>query len=331
VEAKPAALSVATALDQAAAQLDGDFPGLPLLLRRLTSKKESDRCDITELRQHDVFRDMAMPSHWAPMRDNRLRLVRLRPGTDDDDVALRALQGALETQDPTWLGVGADATQWPPSIAAAERHLKLAAAWRVQHPGMWARYSAAVDQAFDDARRGPPLPPTRVRGSLLQAVAELPGQVHSVAVNENYLLTGLPAPTLHTVLHNGLNERFSGANAGTMFGEGSYFAEDAGKCDQYTRAADAAYKQQPALHSLHDLLYESRDEHPGDVCYVLVCRVVLGYTLRTQHSCGHGSEGRGTAMDAGATDDGTVFATRRHKEYARRFHPLLSILTEIYL
>ena len=68
---------------------------------------------------------------------------------------------------------------------------------------------------------------------------------------------------------------------------------------------------------------------PGDVCYVLVCRVVLGYTLRTQHPCGHGSEGRGTAMDAGATDDGTVFATRRHREYARRLHPWLSIVTEI--
>jgi hypothetical protein len=172
--------------------------------------------------------------------------------------------------------------------------------------------------------------PPKARASLLEAVAVLPGQVHGV-VNESYLLTGLPASTLHAVLQNGLNERFSGANAGTMFGEGSYFAEDAGKCDQYTRAADVAYKQRPELRSLHDLLYQSGDEHPGDVCYMLVCRVVLGYTLRTQHSCGHGSDGRGTAMDAGATDDGTVFATRRHKECARRFHSLLSILAEIYL
>ena len=50
------------------------------------------------------------------------------------------------------------------------------------------------------------------------------------------------------------------------------------------------------------------------MCYLLVCRVVLGYTLRTQQTRGHGPHGRGTAMDADATDDGTVFATRRHKE-----------------
>jgi hypothetical protein len=113
---------------------------------------------------------------------------------------------------------------------------------------------------------------------------------------------------------NGLNERFSGANAGTMFGEGSYFAEDAGKCDHYTRAADPSFKNSAEMHSLHDLLYESADEHPGDVCYILVCRAILGYALRTQKPCNHGQHGRGTAMDDGATDDNTVFATRRHKE-----------------
>ena len=77
---------------------------------------------------------------------------------------------------------------------------------------------------------------------------------------------------------------------------------------------DAAYKQEAELHSLHDLLYESAAEHPGDVCYLLFCRVVLGYSLRTQQPCNHGPLGRGVAMDDGSTEDGTVFATRRHKE-----------------
>ena len=37
---------------------------------------------------------------------------------------------------------------------------------------------------------------------------------------------------------NGMNERFSGSNAGTMFGDGNYFAEDGAKVDQYTRDGD---------------------------------------------------------------------------------------------
>ena len=50
------------------------------------------------------------------------------------------------------------------------------------------------------------------------------------------------------------------------------------------------------------------------MCYLLLCRVVLGYSLRTQQPCNHGPLGRGVAMDDGSTVDGTVFATRRHKE-----------------
>jgi hypothetical protein len=38
------------------------------------------------------------------------------------------------------------------------------------------------------------------------------------------------------------------------------------------------------MQPLHELLYpEGAEDHPGDVCYLLVCCVVLGYTLRTQH------------------------------------------------
>eukprot|EP01043_Picozoa_sp_COSAG02_P112931 COSAG02_NODE_49149_length_328_cov_1.572052_2_plen_58_part_01 len=58
-----------------------------------------------------------------------------------------------------------------------------------------------------------------------------------------------------------------------MFGEGSYLAEDAGKCDHYTGEPDVSYKEAVELNSLHDLLYESSDDHPGDVCYLLICRV----------------------------------------------------------
>ena len=39
---------------------------------------------------------------------------------------------------------------------------------------------------------------------------------------------GTSADVLLSVLSNGLNERFSGSNAGTAFGEGVYLAEDVG-------------------------------------------------------------------------------------------------------
>jgi hypothetical protein len=304
-------LPVSDALESVAEDMDTRFPGLRPLLLRLTSSTPSDRCTITELLGHEIFRQMSVPSYWSPMGTGELKAVQLRSGIDD--VALKALEQALVTADPAQLGVGADATQWP-NIPPAQRRLCLVVAWRIQHPTMWSRYSAAVDQAYIDVSRGPPLPPVGIRAELVRAVKTLPGQLSSVAINEQFLITGVPAATIRTILSNGMNERFSGANAGTMFGEGSYLAEDAGKCDHYTRAVDASYKQAADLHSLHELLYRSADDHPGNVCYLLVCRVVLGYSIRTQQPCSHGSQGRGTAMDRDATDDGTIFATRRHKE-----------------
>ena len=51
--------------------------------------------------------------------------------------------------------------------------------------------------------------------------------------NETMLLHGTSPEKLLSLLSNGLNERFSGSNAGTAFGDGIYLAEDAGKTDQY--------------------------------------------------------------------------------------------------
>ena len=45
-------------------------------------------------------------------------------------------------------------------------------------------------------------------------------------VNETFLMHGIPKQVLHDVLMNGLDERYAGANKGTLFGAGSYFAQD---------------------------------------------------------------------------------------------------------
>eukprot|EP01043_Picozoa_sp_COSAG02_P094230 COSAG02_NODE_30683_length_547_cov_0.691964_1_plen_93_part_00 len=77
---------------------------------------------------------------------------------------------------------------------------------------------------------------------------------------------------------------------GSLFGEGVYFCEAIEKADQYTGEADHEYNEQGvdrygsqySLEALHSLLYPRPEDHPGDVCYALVCRVALGYSIRTQ-------------------------------------------------
>jgi hypothetical protein len=107
----------------------------------------------------------------------------------------------------------------------------------------------------------------------------LPGQLR-VNVNEAFLMHGTGADVVIEIISKGMNERFAGAAAGTMFGQGSYLAEDAGKCDQYTKL-DEQFDGGGAS-KLHKLLYSSSMPHPGKVFYILVCRVALGYHVRTQ-------------------------------------------------
>ena len=109
--------------------------------------------------------------------------------------------------------------------------------------------------------------------------------------NEAILLHGTSPDKLLSLLANGLNERFSGTNAGTAFGDGIYLAEDVGKTDQYV-SADTSYNPSSKLHKR---LYGTNTcVHPGNVFYVLACRVALGHPVRTQET---GQAAR--AMDGG--------------------------------
>merc|ERR1719247_2354264 len=66
-------------------------------------------------------------------------------------------------------------------------------------------------------------------------------------VQEAYLYHGLGVPALAEKLAvGGLSEHFSGVNAGTMLGDGIYFAEDIGKSDQYCKTMTA--KESNELH-----------------------------------------------------------------------------------
>merc|ERR1712217_44162 len=102
----------------------------------------------------------------------------------------------------------------------------------------------------------------------------LPGTLDD-SVNEVYLSHGSKPESLLAILSGGLNERFSGG----LFGNGTYLAEDVNKNDQY-----CTYDQRHGDHpQLHKLLFDDTGlHHPGQLLYVLICRVVLGKFIRTK-------------------------------------------------
>jgi hypothetical protein len=97
---------------------------------------------------------------------------------------------------------------------------------------------------------------------------------------------------LELAVQQGMNERFAGASAGTKFGDGSYFSDDAGKIDQYV-VKDERYN---AALPLHQQLYiDSSSRHPGSVFYAFVFRVTLGHSVRydkREEKCFHASRKR---------------------------------------
>ena len=108
------------------------------------------------------------------------------------------------------------------------------------------------------------------------------------------MLQGIKPEVILSCVNTGLNPNLSGSGAGTAFGEGVYLAEDAGKADQYVEGehADDKFNAHPELHA-H--LYGRSQRHPCcPVYYLLVCRVVLGCSIRTQV---HGKDA--TSMDTG--------------------------------
>ena len=91
-----------------------------------------------------------------------------------------------------------------------------------------------------------------------------------------YTLAGVPwlPQALLSLISGGPNAGYSGG----IFGHGTYFAEDAGKNDQYV-TRDARFG---AIPDLHRLLYE-HIRHPDEpVYYLLLCRVTAGAFLRTR-------------------------------------------------
>jgi hypothetical protein len=143
--------------------------------------------------------------------------------------------------------------------------LELAAAWRVENFDLFCGYKVAVR---GDSK-------ARIRKELYESARRLPVDLEKVC-NEVRLLHGTKPDLVCQIVQNGMNQRFAGASAGTAFGDGSYFADNAGKIDQYV-VEDQRYD---AANALHQQLYSGSSSHPGSVFYAFVFRVTLGHSVK---------------------------------------------------
>ena len=206
-------------------------------------------------------------------------------GKSDDPDVWKTLEKLLRTEDSSQLGMGKDVTR----KYGAYDQLRLASAWRIDHPNAKNGYEAAKGRVIGEmqllSRRGAHTPGAQAKGLPVATATATAGFSLSAEASESFLLHGLCADRLLSVLNRGLNERYSGTNAGTAFGEGVYLAEDVGKTDQYA-APDPAYNHS---NDLHRRLYGDSHRHQGSVFYVLACRALLGYPARTRE---HGQDAR---------------------------------------
>ena len=224
-------------------------------------------------RQRQQMQDqhfLVRPEHWSPVNAphaSGLRLERVR-----DKGVLDALQGLLAG---TGIGDGGRDQQEFGNYS----RLKLAGAWRVENDDLYRAYVVSRKRVLNFCARRPLRGEhkgnkARIRSELYECSAKLPWDLEK-GCNEVRLLHGTKPELALSILQNGMNERFAGASAGTAFGDGSYFADDAGKIDQYV-TRDRKYDSSDLLHSR---LYSGTEKHPGNVFYGFVCRVALGHTV----------------------------------------------------
>lgn len=266
-----------TALEQQAKDLEAEQRRVQQQQRRLVDSQSQvaerqrrlaeQRREIEDTR-HRMEERFMPPSYWTTRIADQtgVRVVAV-----DDATVLAALRGSLTVDHPEFLGWGRD-QNW---TDRPYNRLSLARAWRVEHTDLWAKYRAELLKVKGDLRaRGLSAPRVPLKRTLVSGTEKLPGALDP-DVNESYLLHGTTQEILPQILHEGFNEKFASRD---YFGFGSYLAEDPGKSDQYCGAPD---RQLCPESPLHRLLYGAAG-HPGEVFYVLLCRVCLGFAAHTR-------------------------------------------------
>ena len=277
---KEAAAQVAKeAAAQAASQKEngGNQAAAPIVVDDDDDDDEAGGSQLTQAQQ-------------AKREEDGFVMVPVEPATEPETWG--ALEQLLAT-DPKQLG-----SRCRDSAGGDYDGLRLANAWVIDNPSLDEMYEGGCRKVARELERlakkgkracfdpAPGLYSVKTAG----AAARLPQPLRA-DVNERILLHGTqPGDGLFSMLSGGANERFSGTNAGTAFGDGFYMAEDVGKCDQYV---EVDVKLDPKS-ELHQRLYDVSHRHQGSVHYVLVCRAALGAPIRT----------KATGKDATAIDGG---------------------------
>ena len=194
--------------------------------------------------------------------------------------------------------------------------------------GAWSIVNQARKLQFEAARSRVRLGPVQGRGPSplserhAAASSQLPGPDLDRGVGETRLLHGTKPQHLHCILYEGLDPEKA---ANGLFGRGTYFAEDAGKIDQYA-AVDVRFEKEGELAELHRKLYKGV-KHPKNVHYALITRVLLGASVHTQ-------DGR-TQLLGGASSSSSLFASAEksvlatHAELAEKPDSLIAEVGEV--
>ena len=239
-----------------------------LNMRRLQDSHDAGQPSAAECRQADARKAT------AALSEDGFALHPVREVDQPDE--WRALEHFLRT-DARNLGVGRDISGGRHSYNA----LRLACAWRIEHPAHRSKYEAACKESVLAQMRLLERKGALASGAHRSALPVATAQIDCAGLpldkliddaNEAYLLHGTNERVLLSILSTSLNPNLSGSHAGTAFGDGVYLAEDVGKTDQY---CDTDARYQPAS-ELHRRLYGRHHPHTGNLCYVLVCRVALG-------------------------------------------------------
>eukprot|EP01065_Artemidia_motanka_P015603 TRINITY_DN19353_c0_g1_i1.p1 TRINITY_DN19353_c0_g1~~TRINITY_DN19353_c0_g1_i1.p1 ORF type:complete len:1656 (+),score=411.86 TRINITY_DN19353_c0_g1_i1:65-5032(+) len=232
------------------------------LLRARELRREG-REEAAGLQYAAATGDLRMPEYWLSNRYAPACSPPWLQPVDSTDTAFEALSIAVSPDDRY------------SATGGVRKRYRLAHAWRVESPHLWAAYAAARQRLRESVRSDATTATvhTRVASALRRSV----GAEVDRTVGETFLLRGCKAEELSSTLMHGPRRWYERKR----FGFGIHgLTDDITRCDADT----SVDTEQGAVADLHALLYGRRIDiaHPGNVSYALLCRCCCGRAVRTR-------------------------------------------------